>query len=187
MTRWGEFARSQPQASYAAFTFGLGHQWTYFMRTLPDIENLRQLLERAISDVLIPSFILRNCSEAKRDLVALPVRMGGLGLINPSDSADAEYLASIRAIAPLVSKIEAQSHETPGEAEVQRLVFATRKEKDDGLREELEEVKAMLPDKTQRAVDLACEKGASNWLTVIPLKDMDFDLNKREFRDVVRL
>ena len=45
----------------------------------------------------------------------------------------------------------------------------------------------MLPDKTQRAVDLACEKGASNRLTVIPLKDMDFDLNKQEFRDAVRL
>ena len=45
----------------------------------------------------------------------------------------------------------------------------------------------MLPDKTQTAVDLACEKGASNWHTVIPLKDMDFDLNKREFRDAVRL
>ena len=55
------------------------------------------------------------------------------------------------------------------------------------LKEELEEVKATLPEKTQRAVDLACEKGASNWLTVIPLKDMDFDLNKREFRDTVRL
>ena len=38
----------------------------------------------------------------------------------------------------------------------------------------------MLPDKTQKAVDLACEKGTSNWLTVIPLKDMDFDLNKPE-------
>ena len=128
------------------------------MRTLPDIENLRQPYERAISDVLIPSLIGRNCSEAERDLVALPVRMGGLGLINPSDSADAEYSASIRVSAPLVSKIEAQSHETPEEAEVQRLVYATRKEKDDGLKEELEEVKAMLPDKTQRAVDLACEK-----------------------------
>ena len=45
----------------------------------------------------------------------------------------------------------------------------------------------MLPDKTQRAVDLACEKGASSWLTVIPFKDMDFDLNKWEFRDAVRL
>ena len=47
-------------------------------------------------------------------------------------------------------------------AEVQRLVYATRKEKDDGLREGLEKVKAMLPDKTQRAVDLACETGPSN-------------------------
>ena len=45
----------------------------------------------------------------------------------------------------------------------------------------------MLPDKTQRAVDLTCKKGTSNWLTVIPLKDMDFDLNKRELRDAVRL
>ena len=89
------------------------------MRTLPNIENLLQPLESAISDVLIPSLIGRNCSEAERDLVALPVRMGGLGLINPSDSADAEYSASIRVIAPLVSKIEAQSHDTPEEAEVQ--------------------------------------------------------------------
>ena len=132
------------------------------MRTLPDIENLLQPLERAISDVLIPSLIGRNCSEAERDLVALPVRMGSLGLINPSHSADAEYSACIRVSAPLVSKIEAQSHETPEEAEEQRLVYATRKEKDDGLKEELEEVKAMLPDKTKRAVDLVCEKGASN-------------------------
>ena len=187
VTRLAEFARSQPQASYAAFTFGLRHRWTYFMRTLPDIETLLQPLERAISDVLIPSLIGRNCSEAERDLVALPVRMGGLELINLFDSADAEYSASIRVSAPLVSEIEAQSHETPDEAAVQRLVYATRKEKDDGPKEELEEVKARLPDKTQRAVDLACEKGASNWLTVIPLKDMDFDLNKREFRDAVRL
>ena len=143
--------------------------------------------ERAISDVLIPSPIGSNFSEAELDLVALSVSMGGLALINPSDSADAEYSASIRVSAPLVSKIEAQSHETPEEAEVQRLVYATRKEKDDGLREELEEVKAMLLDKSQRAVHLACEKGASNWLIVIPLKDMDFYLNKREFRDAVRL
>ena len=45
----------------------------------------------------------------------------------------------------------------------------------------------MLPDKTQRTVDLACKKGASSWLTVIPVKDMDFDLNEREFRDAVSL
>ena len=143
VTRLAEFAKSQPQASYAAFTFGLRHRWTYFMKTLPDIENLLQPLERAISDVLIPALIESNCSEAEGDLVALPVRMGSPGLINPSDSADAEYSVSSRVSAPLVRKIEVQSHETPEEAEVQRLVYATRKEKDAGLKEELEKVKAM--------------------------------------------
>ena len=99
-----------------------------------------------LADVLIPSLMGRNnCSEAVRDLVALLVRVGGLGLIHPSDSADAEYSESIRVSDP--RKIEAQSHETPEEAEVQRLVYATRKEKDDGLKEEFEEVKGMLPDR----------------------------------------
>ena len=42
MARLAEFARSQPQAIYAAFTFGLRRRWMYFMRTLPDIENLLQ-------------------------------------------------------------------------------------------------------------------------------------------------
>ena len=39
------------------------------MRTLRDIENLLQPLERAISDVLIPSLISRNCSETEHDLL----------------------------------------------------------------------------------------------------------------------
>ena len=68
--------------------------------------------------MLIPWLIGRNCSEAERNLVALPVRMGGLGQINQADNADVEYSASIRVSFPLVSKIEAQSHETPEEAEV---------------------------------------------------------------------
>ena len=74
------------------------------MRILSDIENLLQPLERAISDVLIPSLIGRNCSEAERNLVALWVCVGGLGLINPSVSADPEYSASIRLSAPLVRR-----------------------------------------------------------------------------------
>ena len=40
---------------------------------------------------------------------------------------------------------------------------------------------------TKRAVELATEKGASNWLTVIPIKDLNFNLNKREIRDAIKL
>ena len=57
------------------------------MRTLPDIKDLLEPLERAISDVLIPSLTEHNCSVAERKLLALPARMGGLGMTNPPESA----------------------------------------------------------------------------------------------------
>ena len=53
--------------------------------------------------------------------------------------------------------------------------------------ERLEPVKTSLPTRTKRAVEIATEKGASNWLTVIPIKDLIFKLNKREFRDAIKL
>ena len=45
----------------------------------------------------------------------------------------------------------------------------------------------MAPHKTKRALDLAAEKGSSAWLTVLPLQDLGFNLNKRQFRDAVKL
>ena len=45
----------------------------------------------------------------------------------------------------------------------------------------------MTPRKTQRALNLATEKGSPGWLTVLPLQDLRFNLNKREFRDAVKL
>ena len=52
-----------------------------------------------------------------------------------------------------------------------------------------EQVRESLPGNTKRAVELALEsleKGASNWLTVIPVKEMNFNLNKREVRDAIK-
>ena len=89
--------------------------------------------------------------------------------------------------APLVSKIIAQSHETPDDADVRGLTYSVRREKDDDIKEKHEQLKTSLPRRTRRAVDLASEKGASSWLTAIPLKDMNFDLSEREFRDALRL
>ena len=50
-----------------------------------------------------------------------------------------------------------------------------------------EQVRESLPSKIERTVELAAEKGASNWLTVIPIREMNFNLNKREFRDAIKL
>ena len=55
------------------------------------------------------------------------------------------------------------------------------------LRTKLNEIKNSLTLKTQRAVEYASEKGSSNWLTVIPIDEMGFTLNKGEFRDALML
>ena len=60
VTKLADFAISQPQASCAAFTFDLRHRWTYFLRTLPDIAELLEPLERAINEVLIPASAIQS-------------------------------------------------------------------------------------------------------------------------------
>ena len=62
-----------------------------------------------------------------------------------------------------------------------------RQEKADSAWRDLESVTRSLPLKTQRAVEFIKEKGVSSWLSVIPLKEINFTLNKREFRDAIKL
>ena len=177
-----EFAAIYPQASYTAFAFGLKHRWTYYLRTLPDIEDL---LERAMSHALIPAVTGHICTLAEPDLLALAVRMSGLGITNPCHVAASEYEASTAITEPLVEQMVAQTHELPDDYAIKTLQQCNRRDKDVRLRENLEEVKNALPVQTKRAADLAAEKGAFSWLTVIPVKDVDFALNKRGFKDAI--
>ena len=41
--------------------------------------------------------------------------------------------------------------------------------------------------KAKRLLEFAAEKGTATWLTVIPISEMNFKLNKREFRDALNL
>ena len=66
-----EFATTQPQASYAVYMFGLKHRWTYYYRTLPDIQDLLQPLKDAIANIFLPSLIEHNFSQLERFILAL--------------------------------------------------------------------------------------------------------------------
>ncbi len=59
--------------------------------------------------------------------------------------------------------------------------------KDKRFQEELKEVIEMADPLTQRCLEAAKEKGASSWLTSLPLKRFGFVLNKQEFRDAIAL
>ena len=168
IAKLAEFALSQPQASYAAYTFGLKHRWTYFLRTLPDIQDLLEPLEDAISHMLIPAITERKCNQLDRNILALPVRLGGLGLGNPSLEARREYASSVKVTKPLVEQIVSQSHQLPEDSLTKLAQQEVRSERSKELEYRAERIKEMAQRKTQRALHLATEKGSSAWLTVLP-------------------
>ena len=78
-------ALSQPHAAYAAYVHGLSSCWSYFLRTVPGNDDLLQPLEKVIHQHLIPALTGRPpCSSIVRDLLTIPVHLGGLNLHDPS-------------------------------------------------------------------------------------------------------
>ena len=54
-------------------------------------------------------------SPTKRLLMALPARLGGLGITNPSLHSDREFSASLKVISPLKKHILSQDYDYPYE------------------------------------------------------------------------
>ena len=77
-------ASTRPHAAYCAFTHSMIGRWMYVMRTIPDISPLFKPLEDAIYLKLLPSFTGHSCCSSERELLSLPCRLGGLGIVNPT-------------------------------------------------------------------------------------------------------
>ena len=165
---------TQPYAAYAAFTHGLKHKWT--IRTIPDISVLIQSLEDAIRHKFLPSLTGQNAlNDETRELMAIPVRHGGLGIINPSHNNQIQHQSSEHITAPLVSLILQQSHTYPQEAKAEQLrvkeqAVKLRKQRDATTATEL---KDKLPNNMKRAMEASTEKGASSCLQPCPSQSMD--------------
>ena len=129
-----------------------------------------------------------NCTQAERDRAAgVSSENGKHGPTNPSQVAALEYAASTNISGPLAQQIESQVHEPPDENKMHAVQREMRQMKNRYLKEKRDEVKGSISE-TVRAVDLATQSaGASSWLTVLPIRGMNFDLNKSKFRDAVKL
>ena len=107
---------------HAALTHGLIHKWTYLARTVPNIEDLLNLLEDIIRQVFLPAITGQNAlSDNDRDLMALTAHLGGLGIIDPSQQATGHFSSSEKITAPLAALILLQSQEYPPEVKAEQL------------------------------------------------------------------
>ena len=145
-------------------------------------------LEVAIRTLFTPAITGRtppNNIECR--LFALPAQHG-LGIVSPS-SLSGEYNWSQKVSAPLVSLILAQSFNNPPESYNDQLDLNKEIKKFSRGQWKLlsDQLKADLSSELLYSTQLAEEKGASNWLTSLPIQEHGFSLHKAAFRDALAL
>jgi hypothetical protein len=184
-----KIAELQPQAAYSAYIKGFKNKFTYFMRTIPNINEFMQPIE----DILMTSFIPaisggHMCSVTERELLELPVKFGGLAINNPVKIASAEYSNSRKITQDLKEKIVNQNQEYDIDTKkIKEVKYSIKNTKRKSHEEKIEILKEKVDEKGKRSIELSMEIGASNWLHVLPLKEYNYNLNKQQFWDVISM
>ena len=185
-----KIASFEPHTAYTAFTSCIRHRYTYYMRTIPNIAQLLEPLEQIIRTKFIPALMEgRSVTDDERKLLSLPPRLGGMGIIIPSRISDREFEFSKIATELLSDAIILQHKELPANFEIKsreakNQVRKLRREDQDSV---LETIRNGMSDEQKRGNEICREKGASNWLTALPIDEKDFHLSKREFWDAVNV
>ena len=96
----------------------------------------------------MPAITEHVTTQEERNLLELPVHLGGLGLVNPARIASQEY-ASVKIMDPLVWQIVEQANKPPDETEIKTLQTSARREKDERLKMQCGRVRESLPGKTE--------------------------------------
>ena len=121
--------------------------------------------------------------------MALPNHLGGLGLDDPQTESKFEYSASCNLCHPISGLILQQSRQLNSDTvEKQRQARSeVRQEKRHAAAEDSMLLLEELPNDIKRMINLAAEKVASNWLSVLPVAEHGFYLHKTAFRDAICL
>ena len=182
-------AKEEPQAVYACYTKAVSHRWTYIQRTIPGISNLFAPLEEAIKEKLIPALVGRKINNLEREIFSMPVRYGGMNILNPIERADQEFRASVFITEDLTNIIKNQESDLSNynEEEVMKKTKQAKLQKEEELKRKYEDLMGRVSTNEKRMVELAQEKGASSWLSAPPMKALGYVLNKQEFRDSICL
>ena len=153
-----EYAKTQPQAAYAAFCHGEVHKYTYFMRTIPNMDNYLKPLDEQISTKFIPSLLQSITTEEERKFYSLHIRFGGLGIPIISETAIEHYNASKKITAPLVSLMLLQGNSLPDKKEIKELKLEVKKQQENLLTEKVKEIDTNLSSTMSRAMSQARKK-----------------------------
>ena len=83
-----------PQDAFAAFdqfSKSLSQEWNYLQRAVPHCGPALLAVEKAIAESFLPKLFGCEVSPAEPSMCELPIKLAGLGVVNPSTSAPSAY------------------------------------------------------------------------------------------------
>lgn len=183
-------AESQPHAAFAGLIHGLIGKWCFLCRSTPDISHILDSLEDLIQTKFLPKITGQGPpSSTTRNLFALPACLGGLGVVDPAKESLRHYEASVAITTPLVDVIVRQDPQFPLDTHLNQLDLRAEAKSShhSALMSQSDALMESLSEDMKRSVELASQKGASIWLTALPIAEHGFSLHKSAFRDALAL
>ena len=156
--RLAKFARTELQAVLAAFTHGLISKWAYAVLVFSvSSGGTLDELKQAILQDFIPGLSNKPAPSANiRQLLILPARLGGMGLISPSKARQKQRETLIAVAKLLVALIHQQKGSTlQTQLEQVKLKRELKKVHDQLMKREAEAVIDSLPPMTARCARAA--------------------------------
>ena len=147
-------------------------------------------IQESIDDLLLPTLFGQTepLPSDLRQLVTLTPAQGGLGVPDLRFEAPQQFAASTSITAPHVDSITTQSMlMVAGENSTEELKRQHQALKTASVKSRMESIDSTLPSDLLRSVNQSRDKGASSWLTAVPLVDHGLVLNEQEFRDSLGL
>ena len=159
-------------------------KWNYLSRTMPGIGPQFLPLEETISSLLHSQEDHHRMTPKETFLLYLPDWVS-----IPTQATDSEFLLSTKITEALKGAILQQNFQYTEEVialqlEAKSDVHKLRREQ---AKQESDLLKGKVPPSLQSSMVLAQEKGASSWLTTLPIEEFGFALHKGTFQDALAL
>ena len=164
-------AIANPQCAYAVYTHGFSSKFSYIMRTIPRSSIFFEPIETILVEKFIPALFGRNVSPLMRDLVALPSKMGGLGISNPVIDAEIQFQNSLLVTDQLKSVILLQQEIIPDNLAVntRNTIRSMKTSKYERLKIEYAIVKEAANESLSRSIEIHmvnCTANRRRWLCI---------------------
>ncbi|KAI0977960.1 hypothetical protein GJ496_011423 [Pomphorhynchus laevis] len=125
---------------------------------------------------LVPEIIgIPNIDMELRSIICLPLRLGWMGVSDPSTESKSEFDRSQRLVSPIINANESISQKS----------IPMEIDKENNNMQKLQILTESISPTLQNSIKHACLKGASSWLSTLPIEQKGFHLSKRVFQDAI--